>query len=154
MIVTNVNAPEFEKYALTHPRFALAFEEVKKILAEGIEDGKHIIDGDNLFVNVMSYESKPTDNSVFEVHKKYIDIQVVLEGEEIIGFDALEALEVTKPYSDEADCMLCALGNTYDPIKFCKGKITIIFPEEPHAPGIAINNTPSKVKKAIFKVLA
>ena len=154
MIVTNVNAPEFEKYALTHPRFALAFEHLKKILAEGIDEGKHIIDGDNLFINVVTYETKPAEQSVFEAHKKYIDIQLVLEGEEIIGFDAPEALTVTKPYSDEADCMLYALGNTYDPIKFSKGKITIIFPEEPHAPGIAIDNNPSKVKKAIFKVLA
>jgi YhcH/YjgK/YiaL family protein len=154
MIVTNVNAPEFEKYALTHPRFAPAFEQIKKILAEGIEEGKHILDGDNLFINVTSYETKTPENSVFEAHKKYIDIQVVLEGEEIIGFDAPEALELTKPYSDEADCMFYALGNTYDPVKFGKGKLTVIFPEEPHAPGIAINNAPSKVKKAIFKVLA
>ena len=76
MIVTNINSKDLERYASLHPRFAKAFDEMKRILAEGAEDGKIVLDGDSLFINVQSYSSKPESDCGFEAHKKYIDIQL------------------------------------------------------------------------------
>lgn len=154
MIVTNINSPELEKYALTHPSFAVAFDEVKKIFTDGIENGKHVIDGDKVYINVMTYDSKEEEKSCFEAHKRYIDIQVVLEGAEIIGFESADKLSASKEYDEGGDYMLYALNDKYDRIAVESGELVIIFPEEPHAPGIAVDNKPAKVRKAVVKVLA
>ena len=154
MIVTNLNSPELDKYALTHPSFARAFDEVKKIFAGGIEDGKYVIDGDKLYINVMTYDSKEEEKSCFESHKKYIDIQVILEGEEIIGFESTEKLSITKEYDEGGDYMLYALNDKYDRIRVESGEFVVIFPEEPHAPSMAVDNIPTRVRKAVVKVLA
>ncbi len=153
MIVSNINSPELKLYAEMNERFAAAFDTVKKIFAEGIDNGKHIIDGDKLYVNVMTYVPKSAELSCFEAHKKYVDIQVILEGEEIIGFESTEELEITKEYAAEGDCMLYALNERYDSVRVKAGEFAIIFPEEPHAPGIAASDAPSNVRKAVVKVL-
>ena len=72
MIVANINSKELRSYASLHPQFAKAFEEMKRILAEGAEDGKIVLDGDKLFINVQSYTSKLESDCGFEAHKKYI----------------------------------------------------------------------------------
>ena len=153
MIVTNINSPELEAYASLHPRFAEAFAQMKKILAEGGEDGRIVLDEDKLFVNLQSYTTKPEQSSCFEAHKKYIDIQLVLEGEEIIGYESADKLTLTKEYDESADYMLYALNAEYDKIKLCRGDFVILFATEPHAPAIAAN-TPAPVRKAVVKVLS
>lgn len=153
MIVSNINSPELELYAKMNERFAMAFDTVKKIFSEGIEDGKHSIKADELYVNVMTYVPKSAELSCFEAHKKYVDIQVILEGEEIIGFESAEELEITKEYAAEGDCMLYAMNDRYDSVRVKAGEFAIIFPEEPHAPGIAASAAPTKVRKAVVKVL-
>lgn len=152
MIVSNINSPELAKYALTNEGFAEAFDFIKKMFAEGVEDGRHIIDGDALYVNVMTYESKAAEQSCFEAHKKYIDIQVIIEGEEIIGFESAERLAVTKEYDAEGDYMLYALNDSYDALRVGSEELVILFPEEPHAPGIAVDGKPARVRKAVVKV--
>ena len=153
MIISDIKSPELALYAEMNEGFAKAFEMVKKIFAEGIEDGKHIIDGDKLYVNVMTYVPKSAELSCFEAHKKYVDIQVILEGEEIIGFESADELEITKEYAADGDCMLYALNDRYDGVRVKAGEFAIIFPEEPHAPGIAASDTPAKLRKAVVKVL-
>ena len=153
MIVTNINSKDLERYASLHPRFAKAFDEMKRILAEGAEDGKIVLDGDSLFINVQSYTSKPESDCGFEAHKKYIDIQLILEGEEIIGYESADKLTVTKEYDGSADYMLYALNGEYDKVRLTRGDFVILFTEEPHAPAIAAD-APIPVRKAVVKVLA
>lgn len=155
MIVTKINSPEMEAYARTHSRFAEAFEAIKKYLDEDLPDGKRAVDfGDELYANVFTYETKLAENSCFEAHKKYIDIQAVLEGEEIIGFESADELTVTTEYNGEGDYMLYGLNDKYDSVRVCRGELAIIFPEEPHAPGMTVSDKPTTVRKMVVKVLA
>ena len=153
MIVANINSKELSAYATLHPAFTKAFDEMKRILAEGAEDGKIVLDGDKLFINVQSYTSKPESDCGFEAHKKYIDIQLILEGEEIIGYESEDKLTLTKEYDESADYMLYLLNGEYDKIRLTRGDFVILFSEEPHAPAIAAN-TPTPVRKAVVKVLS
>ena len=153
MIVTNINSPELKKYATLHPAFNEAFAQMKKILSDGAEDGRIVVDGDRLFINVQSYQSKTENNCAFEAHKRYIDIQLILEGEEIIGFESADELEVTKEYDPDGDYMLFALNGRYDKVRVKAGEFAIIFPEEPHAPAIAADDRPMPIRKAVVKVL-
>ncbi len=155
MIVTNINSPELEKYAGVNPHFGRAFAEIKRILENGAENGKHVFDGDTLYANLFAYETKAVEDCVFEAHEKYIDIQVVLEGEELVGFESVDKLCVKTEFNEEGDYILYHLNDTYDTVRLCRGEMAIIFPKEPHAPGIAaFDNKPSKVRKLVVKVLA
>ena len=57
------------------------------LAGENIADGRHEIDGEKIFANVSSYEPKEFNGDMrFEAHKKYADLQAVLEGEERIDW--------------------------------------------------------------------
>ena len=146
MIVANINSKELSAYATLHPAFAKAFDEMKRILAEGAEDGKIVLDGDKLFINVQSYTSKPESDCGFEAHKKYIDIQFVFVGSEQMEYADLQTLTVTQPYSEDGDCALesgngvLLTVNTGDFVVFC--------PEDAHKPGCGNGSS----RKVIVKV--
>ena len=47
-----------------------------------IECGRHDIDGDNVFANVMEFETVPASEKPFEAHRRYADIHFVISGVE------------------------------------------------------------------------
>ena len=154
MIAANIERSSLDLYKNLNKYFERAFEEIKKIMNDGIADGSYKFDGDNFYVNVFSYQSKKEEDCCFEKHQKYIDIQVVLEGEEIIGFESEDKLTSTVDELDSKDYMLFALNGEYDKLRVSRGDFVIFFPHEAHAPAIAVNDETSNVRKAVFKILA
>ena len=150
MVITHLNSQNPQSLSSLHPLLGKAFEEMARLLKENATDGCYKIDGDRLFINVMSYETKPLSEGLFEAHRDYIDIQMVISGEECIGFADLSDLTVCKPY--EPDAELYSMVDSLDIVRISNDKLCIIFPDEPHAPGIAIGNTPSKVRKMVVKI--
>ncbi len=111
--------------------------------------GRTDILGDKVFVNKEEAELRDADQAQYECHKKYMDLQVDLEGSE--GFKMCSGEFVwTKPYSDERDG---GLGNGRDG---CQGRLGngmfVLFPaDEPHMPNLVTED--KRVKKAVFKIL-
>ena len=71
------------------PLFAKAFEYVKNTDFSKMEDGRHDIEGDNLYANIQTLNGKNIQDASIEIHKKYIDIQIPLLGVEQIGWNRL-----------------------------------------------------------------
>ncbi len=113
------------------------------------ENGKYDIDGEDAFAIVDSYNSKTPEMGKWEAHKKYLDIQLVAEGTEKIGFGKMKDMTVTQEYNDEKDIMF--LTGKGDFVTVEKGYFMILFPDDIHMPGMAIDN-PSPVKKVVVKV--
>lgn len=67
--------------------------------------GKTVVDGDNVFINRDTYVARPLEECFFENHEKYIDIQIVLKGQEVIGYTHITNpdLKVTTPYNPDKD---------------------------------------------------
>ncbi len=67
--------------------------------------GKTIVDGDNVYINRDTYVARPLEECFFENHEKYIDIQIVLKGQEVIGYTHITNpdLKVTTPYNPDKD---------------------------------------------------
>ncbi|MHC4951330.1 MAG: NanQ anomerase/TabA/YiaL family protein, partial [Planctomycetota bacterium] len=63
--------------------------------------GKYEVDGENLFYIVDEYETKPIEKGRLEIHRKYLDIQYIVRGEECIGYAPLEGLTETMAYDGE-----------------------------------------------------
>ena len=136
MIVTNINSPELGLYEKLNEHFAESFEIIKKALVSIPETGRYEVGGNEFYYMSQEYLTKVPGEAQFEMHKKYIDIQVVLDGEEIIRFETPQKLAVTKEYDENKDCMLFAMNREFDSVRLRKGDITIIFPGEPQAPAI------------------
>lgn len=113
--------------------------------------GKTIIDGDNVFVLVQEYDTKPFNEDMWEAHKKYFDIQFIIEGYEEIKVSRIENMTPNTPYHVEGDYWLFT-GNGQG-IHIAPNQFIILSPEDVHQPCIQINNTIRKVKKIVVKAM-
>lgn len=154
MVVTNINSKDLESFKNIHPRFGEAFEFIKKIVNENAPDGNYEIDGQNVFAFVSSYKTKTESECKFEAHRKYIDIQCIISGNEVIGFENPCEVELLEDYKDGNDICFYELNKNYDKVVLGKGEFTIIMTDELHAPCLSVDNTPSDVRKVVVKVLA
>jgi len=136
-------------YAKTHIRIHTALEYIKKTNFLELANGKYEINGDKIFAIVNEYETKKPAKNLLESHKKYIDIQFLVEGTEQIGFTSLYNQKPVKLYDNTDDYML--FNEPYNLITLNKGMFAIFYPDDIHLPGLIANN-PSKVKKVVVKV--
>ena len=152
MIVSNLNDKMIENYKKVHPRFEAAFNALVDLNAKNAEDGRYDIDGDNVYALVMTGPTKPAAEKKFEVHREYIDSQFIVSGSEVMGYETLEKLTPAGDY--KPDVQKLNLNDCYDKLILEGGEFAVFFPYEPHAPGIAVNDTPTEFKKIVVKVLA
>lgn len=114
-----------------------------------MEDGRHEIDGEEVFVNIMHADTK-ADKKEYEFHEEYYDIQIDLSGREDIHF-AREFQEITKPYNGNGDIGMgicsCETVCHLEP-----GSFAICMPTEPHMPGVAAEGREERIRKAVIKV--
>ncbi len=137
-------------YYAVCPRMKRAFELLATLDLESLPEGKTQLDGEEIFVNVLQRDLKEIANAKLEVHNKYADIQILLDGEEE-GFGWRERCELSDAVSEFDEVKDVQLFN--DPYQYIytlrKGQFTILMPEDGHAPMIG----KGAVKKAIVKVL-
>ncbi len=117
-----------------------------------IPTGRYPLDGDHLFAMVSRYTTKTPDHAVWESHRRYIDVQYVATGEERMGWAPLSrAPAIQTEYSSERDVIFYESGE--DTLKFTAGQFMILYPDDVHAPGLAVDlQTPSEVVKVVIKV--
>lgn len=137
-------------YAPISPRIKTALEYLAKTDFSGMEPGRIDLDGSNLYVLVQAYDSLPKAQGKWECHQKYIDIQYIAEGTELIGFTNISNMKVTTPYNPEKD--VAFLSGEGDYVKLNKGSYGIFFPEDAHQPKVAPGDVPGKVKKVVIKI--
>jgi len=92
-------------------------------------------------------------DACFEAHKKYIDVQVMLDGSEIIAtehIDKMHQYDCIQPFGD-GDLELYANNNDCVDNVLNKGDFLVLYPEDGHMPGVCIAE-PKQVKKAVIKV--
>lgn len=131
-----------------HPRFKAFFDFVKNNDWQNLELGKIELDGDNLFVNNVVLDPKTKEEAKLEGHKEYIDIQLLLKGDEQLGWKPLEDAEkISQPY-DEGKDLIFFDEQCDDYVSLKPGQFAVFFPEDLHAPGIS----DGKIYKFIAKV--
>ncbi|MBC2851969.1 YhcH/YjgK/YiaL family protein [Cetobacterium sp. 8H] len=113
--------------------------------------GRNEIDGDNVFFNLQECKTKVLDECFFEGHKNYIDIHVVIDGEEGIGYSLRDSLKEKTEYNSESDFQVLE-GVEEHRFQMDKENFIIFFPDEPHMPLIASNEEPQDLRKVVFKI--
>ena len=117
-----------------------------------LPEGKTEIDGDRVYVSHTKYKSKPVEECRYETHQRYADIQILLNGVELVDVCARDALNVTVPYSAEKDIdFLDGSPDVVHRVALSYPLALVLFPEDAHKPCIAPGN-PADVEKIVLKV--
>jgi biofilm protein TabA len=106
---------------------------------------------ENCFVLEQAYISKNKEDCFFESHKKYIDIQYIFEGEEIMEVEKLSNLQVTTAYKEDLDYAKYSQSKDSSVLKIRENELAIFYPNDAHMPCIKIDEN-KKVIKAVFKI--
>jgi YhcH/YjgK/YiaL family protein len=119
---------------------------------QNLPDGKVEIDGDRVFALVQHYETIMTDTPSFEYHRKYIDLQYIISGAEVIGWAPVERMTITQAYDEEKDvCFGSVEKGKRTPLYLQAGQVAVLYPEDGHAPKLAAGAS-SRVMKIVVKV--
>lgn len=125
-----------------------ALEFIAKNDLNALECGKHFIDGDNLFVNIVDSNLKTPEQARLEVHNVYIDIQVPLSKAESFGVKPrCEAKGPEGEFNTGKD-ILFYTDKDWQTITVGEGQPITFDPDTAHAPLIGEGT----IHKAIFKV--
>jgi biofilm protein TabA len=117
-----------------------------------MQEGKIGIDGSRVFALIQRYETKMTDELKFEHHRKYIDIQYLVSGEEVVGWVPAEQMVITEAYDEDRDvCFGMVSKEDMTLLHLKAGQLAVLYPEDGHAPGLAARVT-SPVMKIVVKV--
>ena len=80
---------EADRYVALHPQFARAFEFLRSTDLTALAPGKHEVQGEQLFAIVEACAGRARAEAKLEAHRRYIDIQLVLEGVDEMGWKPL-----------------------------------------------------------------
>jgi len=124
-----------------------------KTLDADSPEASHELRGRKLFVNVDEYSTKGVEDAVLESHKKYIDIQLLLDGEEYIDVYPVDTLDIKDPYDESRDVMFYHLPVKSEAVrvKLTPGTFTLLFPQDAHMPQLKVDQ-PQPVKKVVVKI--
>ena len=138
-----------DRYASLHPLLPQLFAYVKSHDLLHTPMGKIVLDGDKLFINNVNPECLSEEKQVLEVHRRYIDVHILLEGKECVGWrNTNDCKDVAHPY-DEAGDFATFFDKPTTYIDMMPNDFLIVFPEDAHAPIIGSG----KIRKAIAKVM-
>ncbi len=136
------------RYAILHPLFQRAFDYIRDTDLYALAPGRYNIVGDELIAIVEHVEGRTREMARLECHRAYIDIQLVLDGDETMGWKPIaDCYNPVGEFSVEKDIQFYIDAPVswiaVPPDHYC-----IFFPEDAHAPLVGSG----QVRKVIFKV--
>lgn len=155
IVTVRAQAPQAEKFAaaLAYAEAAMRVDtpEGKRLRAmQPGENGRVELAG-GAFALDQVYLSKVRADGFFESHLKFIDVQVVIEGEE--GMEVLDIARAVekRPYNAERDFTVYddAAGSL---LHVGAGQAAVFFPADVHMPGLCGGAGPALVRKTVIKV--
>lgn len=138
-----------ETYRGVHPGVMRGLELLRDTDFSQWEDGRHEIDGDRLFVLLQSYDTK-LENDTPEAHRKYIDIQYLISGQELMGVGPLE--EMTQEVEGRPEGDIWFYRGPLSEILLSKSRFVALWPGDAHAPCIAVDRKSVPCRKCVVKV--
>jgi len=151
MIVGSLKHGRWER-KLAHPAIAQALEYLSAADFSAMADGKHPIQGEEMYARIMTLSTKAASEQPAERHQSYIDVHYLLEGEETIGWlqDDGTASPV-QAYDPEQDYALYGELANESLVKLTPGMLAVLFPEDLHRPCLT-EDVPSRIRKVVIKI--
>ena len=130
--------------------FEPAFEYLENQNLTAVPVGKHAIHGESVFAIVQKAQAKPASQGKFEAHRKYVDVQYLVAGAEMICVAPASQSPVSEPYREDQDVAFYAPQN-YERLEMQPGRFAVFFPEDAHMPNCELNG-PGELHKVVVKL--
>lgn len=145
MIFANIK--NLNDYAYLDEKIKKCFTYYRSNDLNSFNPGSYEIEGKDIFVNIVEYETK--EDSFWEAHKDYIDLHLMLDGEEKIKLNFIENMKLGS-YSKEEDYQALE-GDSNSSVILKKEDFLICYPSDGHMTGLRLKDR-TRIKKAIFKI--
>ncbi|MDK9584019.1 N-acetylneuraminate anomerase [Lelliottia wanjuensis] len=136
-----------------HPVLAEALTQAIAAWPQDKAPGRYELQGDDIFMNVMTFATQPPEQKKAELHEQYIDIQLLLAGEERILYGVAGSARQCEERHVEDDYQLCSAIDGMQRLDLKPGMYAVFMPGEPHKPGCAVKES-EEIKKVVVKVRA
>lgn len=156
--------PAVHRQLRPDPRFSAAFAYVAEALqqgsvaaarisglAAGVTERIELTGG--AFALEQAYLPKVRAEGFFESHRKFIDVQVVVAGEELMEVEDISRLSVATSYDPERDLIKYTDMTAASVLRMRSGDVAVFFPEDGHMPSLQWRG-PGLVRKTVVKVPA
>jgi len=141
-----------KNYYSLSKRIEIALKYLENTDLASMSNGRYEILGNEIFVNIQDYNTKPESEGKWEVHRKYIDIQYIIKGSERVGIGEIQDFKSVMQYDEDNDFEFLKTDKNLQFIDLNENEYLILYPYDVHMPQI-MNKESSYVKKAVVKVL-
>lgn len=137
-------------YRGIHPNLDLALEHITPEFLASLRDNQRVeLKGDLVYCTRFTYETIPQEESFFEAHRRYLDIHIMVEGEERVDMNRPEDLQLTD--AQEGNDFYAYQGESWHSTVLKPGEFLVVFPGDAHRIKVQVDG-PKTVSKAVFKV--
>lgn len=103
------------------------------------------------FALEQAYVPKARSEGFFESHRKYIDVQVIVEGEELMEVEDVSRLAISEDFTPERDLIKYADTPVASVLRMRTGDVAVFCPADGHMPSLHWRGT-GLVRKTVVKV--
>ena len=121
------------------------YVDIVKALSKDHPLGRFELEG-GAYYNVVISKSRKEEDALYEAHRKYIDLQYILSGSEVMGCAPLSSATEKTPYSEESDCAFYTAEGSFE--TYNEGDFVFFFTDDAHMPAIG----DGECKKVIVKI--
>ncbi len=107
--------------------------------------------GKDMFLNIMKYDTVKPEDSRFEAHRRYVDLQFSLGGAERIEWKRASELIAHGEYDKEKDLQFYQADSPQAFVDMLPGYFSIYFPSDAHRPKVHIPGK-ANVFKLVVKI--
>jgi YhcH/YjgK/YiaL family protein len=114
-----------------------------------LEKGRYDLpDSGGSYALIQEHETKLRTEAKWEAHRKMIDLQFMIRGQELMGYADISRLKMEEYHGGDDYCLGEGDG---DWLRLDEQYFMILFPQDGHMPSIAVNE-PQPVRKAVVKI--
>ena len=124
----------------------------KRILDMNCDQYEKVELTQDVFAIEQSYNTRKREDSFFEAHIKYVDVQFLVDGSELIEVDNISNLEQTASYAEENDYTKYSIVSNSSKLLIAEGNLAILFPKDGHMPAIQTHEGEKRIFKTVVKV--
>ena len=118
-------------YRGIHPNLDLALEHITPEFLASLRDNQRVeLKGDLVYCTRFTYETIPQEESFFEAHRRYLDIHIMVEGEERVDMNRPEDLKLTD--AQEGNDFYAYQGESWHSTVLKPGEFLVVFPGDAH----------------------
>ena len=135
------------------PGIRMVLEPFISQLRSDLPVGRCWIQEPNIFAQISSYQTKSAHEGRLEAHQRYVDMQILLEGTEMIVVTPVDGLIPDTDYDEQDDIRFYkSVSVPAIRLLLTPGSFALFFPQDAHCPQLTPSTGVQDVKKAVIKI--